>query len=247
MAKIQQKKKVNPSPTLGFMRTIKRLIGKIILGFLGISIVSVLFFKWVPIPFTWTMLGQKMQAQANGKPTEIHYTWISFDEISKEAALAVVAAEDQKFPTHGGFDFQSMRQAFVSNAKGKKIRGASTISQQVAKNVFLWQGRSYIRKGLEVYFTLLIEFIWGKERILEVYLNVAETGRMTFGFEEGAQRYFKKSARHLTRLEAAKLAAILPSPRKWSVTNPGPYTANRFGKITRNMRALGGTSYVTNL
>lgn len=229
------------------MRSIKRIIGKIILGFFAISIGSVLFFKWVPIPFTWTMLDQKREAMAADKPSELKYTWRSIDEMSKEAALAAVAAEDQKFPIHNGFDFTSMQQAFVSNAKGKKIRGASTISQQVAKNVFLWQGRSYIRKGLEVYFTVLIEFIWGKQRILEVYLNVAETGRLTFGFEEGAQRYFKKSAKNLTRLEAAKIAAILPSPRKWSVTNPGPYTANRFGKITRNMRALGGTSYVSNL
>lgn len=229
------------------MQFVQRLVMKFLLAFLGISIGSVILFKWVPIPFTWTMLGQKSAASAAGKPTKLNYKWISFDEISKEAALAVVAAEDQKFPTHHGFDFEAMRKAFVSNARGRKIRGASTISQQVAKNVFLWQDRSYLRKALEVYFTVLIEFIWGKERILEVYLNVAETGQMTFGFEAGAQRYFKKSARQLTRLEAAKIAAILPSPRKWSVTNPGPYTAKRFSKITRNMRALGGTSYVSNL
>lgn len=247
MAKISQKKKARSTQSRGFMRLIKRLIGRILMGFFILSIGSVILYKFVPVPITWTMIDQKTEAIANGKPSEIHYTWISFDDISKEAPLAVVAAEDQKFPTHFGFDFTAMRQAFVSNAKGKKIRGASTISQQVAKNVFLWQGRSYIRKGLEVYFTLLIELIWGKERILEVYLNVAETGQMTFGFEEGAQRYFKKSATNLTRLEAAKIAAILPSPRKWSVTNPGPYTAKRFGKITKNMRALGGTSYVTNL
>ncbi len=169
------------------------------------------------------------------------------DEISKEAALAVIAAEDQKFPNHNGFDFEAMKNAFMGNLKGKKLKGASTISQQVAKNVFLWQSRSYTRKIAEVYFTFLIELIWGKERILEVYLNVAETGIMTFGFEEGAQRYFKKSAQNLTRTEAAKIAAILPSPRKWSVKNPGSYTARRVQSITRSMRNLGGTSYLMNL
>lgn len=229
------------------MGFISKLIGKIILYFIGLTVLSVFFFKFVPIPFTWTMLGQKMEASSEGRDSELHYSWRSMDEISKEAALAVIAAEDQKFPNHNGFDFEAMKNAFMGNLKGKKLKGASTISQQVAKNVFLWQSRSYTRKIAEVYFTFLIELIWGKERILEVYLNVAETGILTFGFEEGAQRYFKKSAQNLTRTEAAKIAAILPSPRKWSVKNPGSYTARRVQSITRSMRNLGGTSYLMNL
>jgi monofunctional biosynthetic peptidoglycan transglycosylase len=140
-----------------------------------------------------------------------------------------------------------MQNAFKHNLKGKKVRGASTISQQTAKNVFLWQGRSYVRKVLEVYFTFLIEVVWGKERILEVYINVAEMGKNTFGAEAASQKYFGKSAKDLTRNDAAKLAAILPSPRKWSVTNPGPYVSRRVPKITRQMRALGGTAYLKGL
>ncbi len=169
------------------------------------------------------------------------------DNISREAALAVVASEDQLFPDHFGFDFASIQNNFIRNQKAKKIRGGSTLSNQVAKNVFLWQKRSYFRKALEYYFTVLIELIWGKERILEVYLNVAETGKYTFGFEAASQRYFNKPAKNLTRQEAAKITAVLPSPRKWSVANPGPYVNKRTAHIVRQMRAIGGTNYISNL
>jgi monofunctional biosynthetic peptidoglycan transglycosylase len=193
------------------------------------------------------MVDQKLQSIGNGVDSEIHYRWRSYSNINKELPLAVVAAEDQLFPDHFGFDFKSMQNAFKHNMKGKKVRGASTISQQTAKNVFLWQGRSYVRKALEVYFTFLIEVIWGKRRILEVYCNVAEMGKNTFGAEAAAQKYFGKSAIDLNRMEAAKLAAILPSPRKWSITNPGPFVSRRIPKITRQMRALGGTAYLNDL
>jgi monofunctional glycosyltransferase len=226
---------------------LKKLALKVIYYFLIISIGSVVVFKFVPIPVTWTMVDQKFGSIIDGEDSEIYYSWRSYDNISKELPLAVVAAEDQLFPDHFGFDFKHMQIAFKNNLKGKKIKGASTISQQVAKNVFLWQNRSYIRKALEVYFTFLIEVIWGKQRILEVYVNVAEMGKNTFGAEAAAERYFGVSAKNLNREQAAKLAAILPSPRKWSVTNPGPYVTRRVPKITRQMRALGGTAYIKGL
>ncbi|AFK02413.1 Monofunctional biosynthetic peptidoglycan transglycosylase [Emticicia oligotrophica DSM 17448] len=226
---------------------LKRLVLKTLLYFFIISLGLVVVYKFVPIPVTSTMISRKMEAIEEGKDSEIHYDWVSYDEISKEAPLAVVAAEDQLFPEHNGFDFEAMSNAFTKNLKGKKLRGASTLSQQVAKNVFLWQSRSYIRKVFEVYFTVLIELIWGKQRILEVYLNVAEMGDMTFGVEEASQRFFNTSAKNLSRQEAARIAAVLPSPRKWSAAKPGPYVNRRTNAITRQMRALGGITYISGL
>ncbi|NBA85111.1 monofunctional biosynthetic peptidoglycan transglycosylase [Emticicia sp. CRIBPO] len=235
-----KKKQSGFSGIIGFLK-------KVILYFVILSVGSVVLFKFVPIPITITMIDQKIGALIDGKSSEIYYDWESYSDISKEVPLAAVAAEDQLFPEHLGFDFKSMRNAFKNNSKGKKVRGASTISQQVAKNVFLWQERSYVRKAFEVYFTFLIEVIWGKKRILEVYINVAEMGPMTFGAEAAAQKYFRKSAASLTRNEAARLAAVLPSPRKWSASRPGPYVNRRTSQIARQMRALGGTSYIKNL
>lgn len=224
-----------------------QFIKKAVLYFVIASVGSVVLFKFVPIPITITMIDQKISALIDGKSSEIYYDWESYSNISKEVPLAAVAAEDQLFPEHLGFDFKSMRNAFKNNSRGKKVRGASTISQQVAKNVFLWQERSYLRKAFEVYFTFLIEVIWGKKRILEVYVNVAEMGPMTFGAEAAAQKYFRKPASNLTRNEAARLAAVLPSPRKWSASKPGAYVSRRTGQIARQMRALGGVSYIRNL
>lgn len=226
---------------------IKRWLIKITLYFLAISIGLVVVYKFVPVPITSTMISRKMLAIANGENSEIYYDWTSYENISKEAPLAVVAAEDQLFPTHFGFDFEAMGNAFNRNQKGKKLRGASTLSQQVAKNVFLWQSRSYTRKILEIYFTFLIEVIWGKERILEVYLNVAEIGKMTFGVEEASKRYYGKSAKNLSREQAARIASVLPSPIKWSVAKPGPYVNRRTSQIVRQMRALGGVNYIKDL
>jgi len=226
---------------------LKYWIIKITLYFFVISIGLVVLYKFVPIPITSTMIARKMEAIADGRDSEIHYDWVSYANISKEAPLAVVAAEDQLFPEHNGFDFEAMGNAFSKNLKGKKLRGASTLSQQVAKNVFLWQSRSYVRKVLEVYFTVLIELIWGKERILEVYLNVAEMGSMTFGIEEASTRYFNTSAKNLTRQQAARIASVLPSPIKWSAAKPGPYVNRRTANIARQMRALGGVAYINDL
>lgn len=220
---------------------------KIIFYFLILSVGSVILFKFLPIPITFTMIDQKLSNIGSDNGSELYYSWRSWDKISKEFPLAVVAAEDQTFPEHIGFNFESMSNAYKNNLKGKKVRGGSTISQQTAKNVFLWQSRSYIRKLLEAYFTALIEVIWGKQRILEVYMNVAETGPSTFGVEAAAQRYYGKSAKNLTRGESARIAAILPSPRKWSVKNAGPYVSRRSAQIAAQMRALGGTAYISNL
>ena len=158
-----------------------------------------------------------------------------------------MASEDQQFPVHWGFDFDEIQDAIKENKTRKRPRGASTISQQVAKNVFLWNGRSYIRKGLEVYFTVLIELIWGKKRILEVYLNVAETGPLTFGVEAASQRYYGHTAKLLSRDEAARIAAVLPNPIKFSIQNPSGYVLRRTRQISRQMRALGGQKYLKNL
>ena len=217
---------------------------KFILYGMGVSIVTVFILKFVPVWVTPTMIDRKFTALFEGKDSEIHSDWEPYGNISKEAALAVVASEDQLFPDHNGFDFDAMYGAFRHNLRGKRIKGASTISQQVAKNVFLWQGRSYVRKGLEVYFTTLIELIWGKERILEVYLNVAETGKMTFGVEAASMRFYGHSANSLSRTEAARIAAVLPSPNRFSIANPSGYVQRRTNFITRQMRGLGGKKYL---
>jgi monofunctional glycosyltransferase len=213
--------------------------------FFVVSVAWVLALKFVPVWVTPFMIAKKIDAWRADEDSELYKDWESYENISKEAALAVVASEDQNFPTHWGFDFGEIYDAMTE--KRKKSRGASTISQQVAKNVFLWHGRSYIRKGLEAYFTVLIEVIWGKERILEVYLNVAEMGKMTFGVEAASLRYYKKSARNLSRLEAARIAAVLPNPIRFSIKNPSAYVSKRTNQIARQMRALGGQKYIAGL
>lgn len=217
---------------------LKRFFLKSTIYFFSVSIGLVLIFKFVPVPFTITMLGQWV------KGGELHYDWEPIENMSPEMPIAVVAAEDQLFPKHHGFDFKSIKKAIQTNQKTEKLRGGSTISQQTAKNVFLWQERSWFRKGLETYFTFLIEMIWGKKRILEVYLNVCEMGPQTFGAEAASQRYFKIPAAKLNRNKAARISAILPSPRKWKVVNPGSYVSRRIGHIERQIRQLGGPAYL---
>ena len=212
-----------------------------------LSLFSVVFLKFFPVYSTPTMASRKIDALVDGNPSKIHSQWSSYKELDKNAAIAVIASEDQAFPDHHGFDFDAMYGAVKHNMKGKKIRGASTISQQVAKNVFLWQDRSYIRKGLEVYFTFLIELIWGKERILEVYLNVAETGPMTFGVEAACRQYYGHSGSEISTSEAARIAAVLPSPNRFSIEHPSAYVRKRTSTIQRQMRGLGGVKYLDNL
>ncbi|MBE9464557.1 monofunctional biosynthetic peptidoglycan transglycosylase [Dyadobacter subterraneus] len=218
---------------------------KFLIYFFAFSIIWVVVLKFVPVWVTPFMISRKIDAFRVDEDTKIYKDWESYDNISKEAALAVVASEDQNFPNHWGFDFDEIYDAMTE--KRKRVRGASTISQQVAKNVFLWHGRSYIRKGLEVYFTVLIELIWDKQRILEVYLNVAEMGKMTFGVEAASQRFYKKSAKDLSRYEAARIAAVLPNPVRFSIKNPSPYVNKRTNQIVRQMKYLGGRNYIADL
>jgi monofunctional biosynthetic peptidoglycan transglycosylase len=178
------------------------------------------------------------------KPFRQRRQWRDIEQISPQLALAVVASEDQRFPEHNGFDFQQIQKALDEAERGGRTRGASTISQQVAKNLFLWQGRSYVRKGLEAWFTLLIEVLWPKQRILEVYLNIAEFGRGVYGAEAAARACFNKSAAKLGRGEAARLAAVLPSPKRMNACRPSAYVMRRQGQIERQMAALGGSSYL---
>ncbi|MBY6127901.1 monofunctional biosynthetic peptidoglycan transglycosylase [Qipengyuania aquimaris] len=214
------------------MRRARIFIFKFIVGIIALSILSVIAFKFVPLPVTATMLMDE-----NG----ITKDWEPLSDIDRDLVRAVIAAEDGKFCEHSGFDAEAIAKAIASNAQGGRIRGGSTISQQTAKNVFLWQGGGYPRKAMEAYFTLLIENIWGKRRIMEVYLNVAETGIGTYGAEAGAQRYYGKSASSLSPLEAARMAAALPLPKKRSVTNPrgwlrghGQTIAARIGIVGRD-------------
>jgi len=201
------------------MRWFLTLLVKLILWFVGLSLALVLVYRFVPPPVTMTML-----MDAHG----IEKDWEPLANIDRNLVAAVIAAEDGKFCSHNGFDTEAIEQAIQHNAKGGRIRGASTISQQTAKNVFLWQDGGFFRKGLEAWFTFLIEQVWGKRRIMEVYLNVAETGIGTYGAEAGAQRYFDHSAARLTRTEAARMAAVLPLPKKRPVANPTGFT-RRYG------------------
>jgi len=194
---------------------------KCALYFIGISVALVIIFKFLQVPITATMI-----LDDNGAVRE----WTPLNEISANMAAAVIAAEDSKFCSHDGFDREAIEKAIAYNKQGGRIRGGSTISQQTAKNVFLWQGGGFFRKGLEAWFTFLIEKIWGKPRIMEVYLNVAETGVGTYGAEAGAQRYFKKPVKQLTRVEAARIAAALPQPKTRGVANARGFT-RRYGNI----------------
>jgi monofunctional biosynthetic peptidoglycan transglycosylase len=235
---------VSRSSAPGWGRRVLGWLWRAVLVFVLASVLGVVVFKFVPVPVTWTMLDRTLSAQGDA---ELHYDWTPYEAISPEMALAVVAAEDQRFPAHFGFDYKAMNNALRNNWRGRRIKGASTISQQVAKNVFLWQGRSYFRKGLEAWFTVLIEVIWGKKRILEVYLNVAETGPMTFGVEAAAQRFYGKPAARLTRTEAARIAAVLPSPNRFLIERPSGYVQRRTSFIARQMRGLGGKAYLADL
>lgn len=220
-----------------------RIIGKALLWFFIISIVSVFIFKWAPIPSTPLMVTRAIENKLDGNDMVCSHDWVPIEEISTNLQKAVIASEDSNFLTHHGFDFKAIQNAMESNEKGKKLKGGSTISQQTAKNVFLWQGRSYIRKGLEAYFTVLIELIWGKERIMEVYLNSIEMGNGVYGAEAASKYWYRKSAVDLTKNEAAGIAAILPNPRKFKATNSSSYINRRKGRIVKHMSYVGKLDY----
>jgi monofunctional biosynthetic peptidoglycan transglycosylase len=204
-----------------------------------LSVLLVLAFRWLPVPTTAFML-------QDDEP-ELRHEWVSWDEISGHVAVAVIAAEDQKFPLHDGFDFDAIDRALDDAGRGRRQRGASTISQQVAKNLFLWPGHSWVRKGLEVWFTIWVEALWPKRRILEIYLNSAEFGRGVWGVEAASRSYFGKPAARLTRSEAALLAAVLPSPKRMRVANPSAYVRRRQDWILIQMNRLGGTRLLESL
>lgn len=211
-------KPTRPTRSSGFLYRLGWWIGRIVIWFLIVSVGLTVVYKFVPPPVTLTMLLD---------PHGFEKDWTGLSRIDRNMVAAVIAGEDTKFCTHDGFDREAIEQAMERNARGGKLRGGSTISQQTAKNVFLWQGAGwtrYARKGLETWFTLLIETIWGKRRIMEVYLNVAETGIGTYGVEAGAQRYYRHSAARLSRVEAARIAAALPSPKKRAVTGARGFT-----------------------
>ena len=226
-----------------FMSKLKHLLFRTIVWFFGLSIVSVIIFKFVPIPFTPLMVIRVIENKIAGKEIYFSHDWEPIEHISNNLQKAVIASEDGTFLSHHGFDFTAMQKAFKNNSRGRRIKGGSTISQQTAKNVFLWQGRSYLRKGLEAYFTVLIELIWGKERIMEVYLNSIEMGDGVYGAQAATEHWYRKDASSLTKTQAAGIAAILPNPRKYDATSSSSYINNRKTKIVRLMRYVGKIEY----
>ena len=213
-----------------------KFIRKVILYLFVAHLLYIVVLKWINPPFTITQVQQMVE---QGK---FNRDYISYNEMGRNIKLAVIGSEDQKFPVHNGFDIDGIQEAIEKNKEGKKLRGGSTISQQVAKNVFLWQGRSWLRKGLEVYFTFMIEKIWGKQRILEMYLNTSEMGIGVFGVEAASEYYFNKPAKDLTKNEAARIAAALPLPRKYNVNPPSPFISKRASHIERQMRNIQGSA-----
>jgi monofunctional biosynthetic peptidoglycan transglycosylase len=219
------------------MKRLFRFFGKLVLWGVLLSVGLVVLFKFVPVPLTPLMVIRYFE-NANETKTWKH-DWVSMDNISKNIQLAVICSEDQKFLDHNGFDIQAIEKAYKQNKKGRRIKGASTISQQTAKNVFLWPKRSWLRKGLEVYFTFLIETIWSKERILEVYLNSIEMGNGIYGAEAASEHWFKKSAANLSAYEAAAIVSVLPNPRKYRANPASPYIQKRKQWIVKQMRFYG--------
>ena len=239
--KITTKTKGNAK--ISFWTKLKSFVFKTLLWFFGISVFLVILFKFVPVPFTPLMIIRSIEQKLAGKEMTCSHDWISIDEMSKNFPKAVLASEDGNFIKHNGFDFKAMQKAFKNNNRGRKLKGGSTISQQTAKNVFLWQGRSYVRKGFEAYFTFLIELVWGKKRIMEVYLNSIEMGDGVYGVQAASQHWYGKNAADVTQIQAAGIAAILPNPRKYKASNSSNYINLRKAKIVRVMRRVGKIVY----
>ncbi|MDO4191237.1 MAG: monofunctional biosynthetic peptidoglycan transglycosylase [Bacteroidales bacterium] len=222
------------------MKRFFRFLGKCLLAYLLLTLLLVFAWKFTPVPFTPYMVRVKLQEPS----LSIQHHWVSMDEISPELVYAVISSEDNLYMKHSGFQWNVIAEQLKKRADGKPLRGGSTISQQTAKNCFTFAYRTWLRKGVETYFTFLIEKIWGKERILEVYLNSIEMGDGIFGCEAAAQTYFHKSAAKLTKKEAALIAACLPNPRKYSVTNPGPYMRKRQQQIVNLMPKMARVEFL---
>lgn len=209
-----------------------------VVAFFGSTILAVVTLRFMPVYFTPLMFIRVGQQITSGESIKLKHHWVSIDEIAKDMPLAVMSSEDQRFLMHHGFDFDAIQQAAKENREGKRKRGASTISQQTAKNVFLWPGRTWLRKGLETYFTFLIEALWSKQRIMEVYLNSIEMGNGIYGAEAVAQEHFGCKASQLTRKQCALIAATLPNPRKFNSAAPSPYMKKRQRRIVKEMNYM---------
>ncbi len=212
-----------------------KIIKWIVVAFFASTILAVVFYKVVPVWFTPLMFIRIAEQVGDGHMPKMHHRWVSIDEMTPNMPKAVMASEDSRFLQHHGFDFDAIQKAAKHNRKGGTMHGASTITQQTAKNVFLWPGRSWVRKGLEMYFTVLIEFVWGKERIMEVYLNSIEMGDGIYGVDAVAEDHFEKTAETLSKRDCALIAATLPNPRKFSSKDPSSYMLKRQKRIVREM------------
>ncbi|OTA17538.1 bifunctional penicillin-insensitive transglycosylase/penicillin-sensitive transpeptidase [Xenorhabdus vietnamensis] len=223
-----------------------RWLKRIVVSITILWFVAAIAFSFLPVPFSMVMIERQISALMLINFSYVsRSSWVDQNQISPYIALAVIAAEDQKFPKHWGFDFDAIETAIAHNKKyQKRIRGASTISQQTAKNLFLWEGRSWVRKGLEAGMTAALELLWTKKRILTVYLNIAEFGNGIFGVEEAAQYYFGKPASRLTVYDSALLAAVLPNPHRYKVNAPSRYVLQRQQWILRQMQLMGGENYL---
>ncbi len=225
------------------LRRILFLALKAVAALVVASVLLVLSLRWIRPPVTAISVERRVQAIVQGKSYHPARTWVPWNRISPQAGIAVIASEDQRFADHHGFDFDAIQKAIDEHDHGRRLRGASTISQQVAKNLFLWPGRSFVRKGLEAYFTTLIELLWPKRRILEVYLNIVEFGDGVFGVEAASERYFHKPAARLRAEDAALLAAVLPNPIRFHPDRPSAYVQERREWIMEQMLQLGGPAY----
>jgi monofunctional biosynthetic peptidoglycan transglycosylase len=221
------------------MKRLRRWLFWSIATLILISIIPVLVFRWVAPPTSAVMLTRTLI-----EAEQQDYQWVPLAHMSADLPLAVVASEDQKFPDHFGFDISAIKDAVEQHAQGRRLRGASTLTQQVARNLFLWQGRSFLRKGLEAWLTVLLELLWSKERILEVYLNIAETGKQTFGVQAASLKFFSRPASAVTREQAALLAAVLPNPLRFQARRPSVYVIKRRNEILVQMAQLGGRAYL---
>jgi monofunctional biosynthetic peptidoglycan transglycosylase len=231
----------------GWWKRVLLALAWLVGGFLALSLALVLVFRFVPVPVSGLMVQRRIEAWGGDGKYQSRHRWVPLEEISPSLGVAVIAAEDQNFADHFGFDWQAIEKAVQHNEKSRRKRGASTVSQQTAKNLFLWNSRSWTRKGLEAWFTLLLEAGWSKKRILEVYLNIVEFGDGIYGAEAAARAYFGKPARRLTPSEAALLAAVLPNPRKFHANAPSDYIRGRQAWILNQMRQLGGEQVVRDL
>ena len=236
---------MSTSPTRSGFRWRRWLFFWLPLLFVSMTVLQVLALRWLDPPTSAFMIERRIEALRGGEHDfRLDYRWRPLGEISRWLPISVVASEDQKFPEHDGFDFAAIEKDMDRNRKGERVRGASTISQQVAKNMFLWGGRNYVRKGLEAWYTVLIEHLWSKQRIMEVYVNIAEFGDGIYGADAAAHDLFGTTAARLTPAQCARLAAVLPNPRHWSAAKPNAYVSRHAAWIQRQIGQLGGPGYL---